>query len=142
MTDLEHAKLFLETIPRTMRSVRSEIRKAAGNEFTTPQFRLLAKISRDSSTNQELAEWMGVSAPTMSKMVDKLVERGLVSRQTEPDSTDRRRIFIRATSRGAQRSNEIRGIVQQGFSQRINGLSAAKKRELLAGLKVLKELFS
>src|SRR6185437_3857946 len=88
MTDLDHSKLFLEIIPRTMRMVRTEIRKIAGDEFTTPQYRLLSKITRNVCSNQELADWMGVAAPTMSKMVDKLVERGLVRRSAERDVSD------------------------------------------------------
>ena len=152
MTDLNHSKLFLEIIPRTMRMVRMEIRRIAGDEFTTPQYRLLAKISKNSWSNQELAEWMGVSPPTMSKMVDKLVERGLVSRNgtrkslsrqaTGDAEPDRRKIAIHATARGIERTSQVRAAVQRIFARRIARLPAGRKRDLLAGLTVLKELFS
>jgi len=146
MTDLDHSKLFLEIIPRTMRMVRTEIRKIAGDEFTTPQYRLLSKITRNVCSNQELADWMGVAAPTMSKMVDKLVERGLVRRSAERDVSDseidRRKIAIYPTPRGLARTNEVRGAVQQIFARRIAKLPTSRKRELLAGLNVLKEFIA
>jgi DNA-binding MarR family transcriptional regulator len=138
MNDIETAKLLLEVIPRTMRIVRTEIRQIAGGEFTTPQYRLLAKLSREPSTNQELALWMGVSAPSISKMIDKLASRGLVARGA---GSDRRQISIRATPKGAAQVEEVRGIVQKVFAARLAALPAGKKQELMSGLKVLKEIF-
>lgn len=141
MTDLDNTKLFLEVIPRAMRNVRTEIRKVTGNEFTTPQYRLLAKISREPSSNQELADWLGVSAPTLTKMVDKLVERGLVSRSAVASGADRRQICIRVTAKGNEQVTRVRGAVQRSFAKRLASLPEAQKRELVSGLKVLKELF-
>lgn len=141
MSDLETSSLFLEVIPRTMRSIREEIRNIAGSEFTTPQYRLLARIARQPSSNTELAEWMGVSAPTMTNLVDKLVVRGLVTRGSDPKNRDRRQIQIRATQKGTDTSARIRGAVQQVFARRLAELPSARKKDLVAGLKILRELF-
>ena len=137
MSDLENTKLFLEVIPRAMRNVRTEIRKVTGNEFTTP----LAKMSREPSSNQELADWLGVSAPTLTKMIDKLVERGLVSRGAVATGADRRQICIRVTAKGNEQVTKVRSAVQRSFAKRLASLPAARKRELVSGLNVLKGLF-
>lgn len=141
MSDLDSTKLFLEVIPRAMRNVRIEIRKVTGNEFTTPQYRLLAKISREPSSNQELADWLGVTAPTLSKMIDKLVERGLVKRSAVASGSDRRQICIRVTAKGNEQVTRVRGAVQRAFAKRLAELPETRKRELVTGLNVLKGLF-
>ncbi len=141
MTNLDSSKLFLEVIPRTMRNVRSEIRKIAGNELTTPQYRVLAKIARTPSSNQELADWLGVSAPTISKMIDKLVQRQLVSREGVDHGADRRQIRIRVTPKGQEKLLRVQRAVQKSFAERLSALPEPRRRELVSGLKVLKELF-
>lgn len=139
MTDEECARLILETVPKAMRVIRTEMRKSGSDEFTIPQLRILAKISRAPSSNSELAEWMGVRAPTMSKMIDKLVKRGHVTRKA--NSPDRRQVILKCTKKGMDRANEIRGVVQKMLADKIAGLSAEKRDSLTGGLSVLKELF-
>lgn len=141
MTDLDHAKVFLEIIPRTMRSYRVEIGRVVRGSFTIQQYRLLAKITRDRCSNKQLAEWMGVSAPAMSNMIDKLIRKGMVRRQDNAADGDRRVSWVIATPKGEAQVKRVRGVVQQLFARRISGLSVAKKRNLLAGLEVLRELF-
>jgi DNA-binding MarR family transcriptional regulator len=142
MSSLDQSKILLDIIPRTMRNIRTEIRKVAGGEFTIPQYRLLGKISREPGcSNRDLADWMGVSTPTMSKMVDKLVDRKLVLRMTDPAAGDRRHVRMLATAMGAEKASQIRGVVQRLFAQKIDALPVAKARALAAGLQALKELF-
>ncbi len=137
MKNEERSKLLLEVIPRTMRMVRTEMRRLAGDEFTVPQYRVLSKLTRGPCSNGELADWMGVSAPTMSKMIDKLVKRGYVARKME--GSDRRQVVLTCTKKGTDRAQKIRGTVQNTFSERIALLSEDQRRELTAGLLVLKE---
>jgi DNA-binding MarR family transcriptional regulator len=141
MTNLDSSKLFLEVIPRTMRNVRAEIRKFAADEFTTPQYRLLAKVHRQPASNQELADWLGVSAPTISKMIDKLVERGLVNRESLQFGSDRRQIRITATPEGSERVARVSRAVQRSFAKRLAALPEPRRRELIRGLNVLQGLF-
>ena|SRR6185312_847618 len=138
---LDDARLILETIPRSMRHVRTHVREAAGVDFTTPQYRVLSKIARESSTVSELAEWMGVRPPTMSRMVDALVSKKLVARGSREETGDRRQIRLRATARGAKQVAAIRASTQRELAKRMAQLTDAQRRSLRAGLAVLKELF-
>jgi DNA-binding MarR family transcriptional regulator len=67
-----------------------------------------------------LAAAEGVSAPTMSRLIDALERDGLVTRGADPD--DARGVLVRATAKG-------RRVLSEGRSRRI--------RILVAGLRAL-----
>lgn len=141
MSESNSAKLLLETIPLTMRSIRMEMRDVAGKEFTVPQYRLLMRVSREPGSNQDLADWMGVKPPTMSRMVDALVERGLLTREARIAGRDRRLIEIRATEQGRSKAEKVRSVVLKRFEKQILAMSKVEKKELVAGLTLLKKHF-
>ncbi len=62
------------------------------------QYHLLEPLGDGPRTNRELAEFAGISAPTATRIVDGLLERGLVSRVADP--TDRRAVVISLTASG------------------------------------------
>jgi DNA-binding MarR family transcriptional regulator len=136
--DLDIAKLILEIIPTSMRMIRTEIRKVAG-DLTTPQYRILQHISHTPAGNREIAEWLGVSAPTVSKMIDKLVARGLVQRKSDKENEDRRHVSLRTTSKGQQKVHEVHKTVQKLLSIQLARLSKNKKHDLVAGLEALRD---
>lgn len=59
-------------------------------DLTLPQYRLLALLADGSSAAAALADRLAVSRPSVTAVVDGLVQRGLVERR--PDDTDRRRV--------------------------------------------------
>src|SRR4051794_40759410 len=77
----ENATLLLETVPRAMRNIRTEMRGVAEGKFTVPQFRILNQLRREPLTNRELASWMGVTPPTMSRMIEALETKSLIQRE-------------------------------------------------------------
>jgi len=139
MQDSDYAKTILDVIPPTMRYIKNEMRNSAKSELTVPQFRLLAKLSRSLATNNELAEWMGVSAPTMTRMVDSLVKRNLIKRTSEP--ADRRQVKLSLTDGGQTLYQKIHRAVHAKFTEKVAYLTAEKKKALTNGLNVLRELF-
>jgi MarR family transcriptional regulator, organic hydroperoxide resistance regulator len=62
------------------------------------QYHLLEPLGAGPRTNRELAELAGVSAPTATRIVDGLLDRGFVSRVEDP--TDRRAVVISLTPSG------------------------------------------
>ena len=75
-------------------------------EITEPQMNMLMVI-RDHGplTVKDLASRLRVSAPSVSAMVERLVELGAVSR--EPDPSDRRRVTIAITQKARQAIGDI-----------------------------------
>jgi DNA-binding MarR family transcriptional regulator len=62
------------------------------------QYHLLEPLGEGPRTNRELAELAGISAPTATRIVDGLLQRGLLSRVEDP--TDRRAVVISLTVPG------------------------------------------
>lgn len=139
MQDSECAKAILEIVPPTIRYIRNEMRLSAKSELTIPQFRILAKLSKGIATNSELAEWMGVSAPTMTRMIDPLFKRNLVSKKSEPN--DRRQIKLMLTESGQALHSKIYKVVHLKFTKIVSELSTEKKKMMVNGLYILRETF-
>jgi MarR family transcriptional regulator, organic hydroperoxide resistance regulator len=62
------------------------------------QYHLLEPLAGGPKTNRELAELAGISAPTATRMVGGLLQRGLVNRIEDPG--DRRAVVISLTAEG------------------------------------------
>ena len=73
----------------------------AGEEVTLTQYRSLVVLaSRGPQSMAALAEAVAVTAPTASRLCDRLVKKGLVRRRT--DRNDRRQVRIGLTEAGRQ----------------------------------------
>src|SRR5213593_56534 len=87
------AREILETVPLVMRVVRGEMRRQGAHLVSVPQFRALAFVERHPGASLAgVAEHLGVTAPTASTIVDRLVRRRLVGRV--PDPAERRRVVL------------------------------------------------
>lgn len=93
------------------------------------QFSVMARLEETPRTPRELADIERVSAPSMSRTVAALVERGLVLRADDP--TDGRQVILSLTPEGARTLKHIRRRRDEWMASRIKGLSA-EEREVLA----------
>ena len=137
--EAEAAREVLDVIPRIIRSIRTEMREMARPQLTIPQMRALAQVSRESGTVSELAEWLGVSAPAMSKMVAILERRGLVQRAAP--SSDRRQVNLIATEEGKRLHLNMRKGVRLKIAERLQPLSETEKHVVLKAMKILGGLY-
>ena len=112
-------------------SVRS---LAAVSEIVTlTQYRTLVVLaSRGPQTVAALAEEVGVTAPTASRMCDRLVRDGLISR-TE-DLVDRRRVSLGLTSKGRRLLDDVTERRRQEIQRVLESVSPDAQRSLVAGL--------
>lgn len=79
---------------------------AAEQPVTLPQFRLLIMLDGHGETNLvTLADQLTVNSSTALRMVDRLCDRGLVSRRVNPDS--RREVLLRLTDVGQRIVEEV-----------------------------------
>ncbi len=95
------ARQVLDAIPMVMRVIRREMRGAAQEALTVPQFRVLAFLGRCRGASlSALAEHLGVTSASTSTLVERLVKRGLVGRGNDP--LERRRVRLELTGPGAE----------------------------------------
>ncbi|MDB5037094.1 MAG: MarR family transcriptional regulator [Bacteriovoracaceae bacterium] len=137
--DFEYAKEILETIPFLMRSIRSTMRGIAKSDLTVPQFRILNHISKAPLINRDLSDWMGVAAPTMTRMVDPLVKRGLIIRS---EGRDRRENILKLTKLGILKTDAIRKVMRNKLVARLKKVRPSEKNKLSSSLKVLREVLA
>ncbi len=83
----------------------------------------------------DLAERFGVSVPSMSRAVDALVKKKLVTRLEDPSDRRVRRVAI--TARGKQLVDTLLVVRQAGMEAFAESLSAAQRRKLDAAVDAL-----
>lgn len=69
--------------------------------LTSAQGEILGPVahSLDGIAHKELAEWLGVSSPTLSNLVDTLIAKGLVERRVSPEDARAKRIYATEVGR-------------------------------------------
>ncbi len=133
------AKSILDTIPKCMRSIRAEMRALAKADLSVPQFRMMVKLAQGKHTNKEISEWMGVSTPTTSRMLDGLVRKGFVARVES--KKDRREVSLCLTKLGIAKHHKIKSVVQDKISAQLEQLSKKDTEQLIQGLIILGDVF-
>ncbi|HEV7147329.1 MAG TPA: MarR family transcriptional regulator [Pedococcus sp.] len=99
------------------------------------QFSVLARLDGTPRTPGELAEIERVSAPSMTRTVGGLVDRGLVERTDDP--SDRRQVILSLTPAGTRLLKEIRRERDAWMSVRVGRLGPEEQRVLLEAAAIL-----
>jgi DNA-binding MarR family transcriptional regulator len=98
-------------------------------ELTQNQISVLTSLELAGAlTPRELADAERVQPPTMTKVLAKLEERGLIQRAPHP--TDGRQVILSATSAGREVIVEQRRVKDEWLTRKLAGL-AAEEREIL-----------
>ncbi|MBS1958245.1 MAG: MarR family transcriptional regulator [Bdellovibrionales bacterium] len=122
------------------KSVRDTTRKNFDQALTIPQFRVVGRVNREpGSSHRDVAEWMGVTPPTLTRMVDLLVGKGLITRNPHP--TDKRQILLNPTAAGKKIYIENRTRVQNLLAKRMKEVSSKDLAQLEGSLRTLSDLF-
>jgi DNA-binding MarR family transcriptional regulator len=134
------ARALLEAVPPVMRVIRNEMRRQSKPELSVPQFRVLSYLNRQPGASlSAVADHIGLTRPAMSILVDGLVNRNLVARDTDPG--DRRRLTLSLTRQGQSLYTAARGRTQARLAARLAALSPAERQALVATLEQLRGLF-
>jgi DNA-binding MarR family transcriptional regulator len=108
--------------------VSRRVRFESGGELPPHQVSALSNLRRGSLTPGELAEMERVSAPSMTKTVNCLVEKGLVTRVDHPD--DGRCKVLTLTEAGLATLDRIARARDDWMDDLLDGLTA-DERQLL-----------
>jgi DNA-binding MarR family transcriptional regulator len=130
----------LDVVPLAMRAIRAQLRKHGAKEVSVPQFRTLAYLNRHEGTSlSDVAEHIGLTLPSMSALVDSIVMKGLVIRQTHPE--DRRRMTLTLTERGRATLRVAHEAAASYLEEKIGQLSATERATVIEAMQVLKRIF-
>ncbi len=119
-------------LPRAARALtlaaRALERAAAARDLTLAQFRILVLVAAGDERSSLLAERLAVAKPTITAVVDGLVERGFVGR--EAVAGDRRSIRVALTPAGAA---ALRSAEQEMSETLARIFEHARERDALLG---------
>jgi DNA-binding MarR family transcriptional regulator len=135
----EIAQAVLQIIPSVMRFLTAELRQT-NTPITPPQLGVLTLLAEDSYNLSELAEQHGVSLPTMSSIVSKMVAAGWVER--ERSSQDRRVVMLALTPAGHTLLEQIGKQFIGKVAEQLTAVPADKLNELQGGLTLLQTVFT
>ena len=127
---------LLELVHGLMHSLRRETTDRTGPGGTAPgQVRLLRMLNRCDRPRRlgELAQAMDVAPRSMTSKVDQAEADGLVRRVPDPD--DRRATLVELTPAGRQALADVWAQRDVGMRRRLERLSDAERRQLLALLR-------
>jgi DNA-binding MarR family transcriptional regulator len=123
----------------TVGRLARRIRQQSTLGLTPSQYSALVSIDQLQPVRLgDLAAAEGVSAPTVTKVVNLLEVAGLVER--EVDASDRRSSFVRLTDPGREALGRIRTERTAFLRQRLDELSAAQRELLVKALPALAAL--
>lgn len=136
----ECVREVLDVIPMVMRSIRAEFRSHRGSDLHIPQYRTLMFLRRSPGKSlADVAEHLGITPPSTSKLVDGLVERGLIDRQDS--EVDRRRIVLALTPAGAELAEASFRATQAAYTKRFSTLSKETLVTITQAMEALRPIF-
>jgi len=134
------ATQVLEVVPSAMNALRAAMRNHVGEQLSVPQFRCLNFIAGEPGASvSAVAGFLGVTLPTASAMVDRLVRAGAV--QPSTDVEDRRRSQLHITDAGRAQLRQIRLGARDELTRKLAARSADELKTLQDGLAVLRLAF-
>jgi len=134
------AREMMDVTPQIVQAIRVEMRRGRGSELSVPQFRALRFIQvHADSTLSHIAEHLGLTLPSVSKLVDGLVKQELVIRQES--ASDRRCLSLALTPAGESIVNSARASAQARLVEKLSCLSPDELEVIHQGMELLRPLF-
>ncbi len=135
------ASQVLEVVPFVMRAIRNQMRQQTAPSLSLPQFRVLGFLDRNPGASlSDVAEYIGVTLPSMSKMVDGLVTEKWVTREFQPE--DRRRATCALTPRGRALLESAQNSALAYLADVLHAVPASQRETIVQAMKILHPLFS
>jgi DNA-binding MarR family transcriptional regulator len=133
--DVELAARLRVAVARLARQLRQQ----AGTGLSPTQQSALVTIEADGPiTLGDLAAAEQVAPPSITRVVAKLEDDGLVSRET--DANDRRVVRVSITAEGRRRLDHSRSRRNAWLARQVRGLEPDERERLLSALDVFEQL--
>ncbi|MGH8056886.1 MAG: MarR family winged helix-turn-helix transcriptional regulator [Candidatus Entotheonellia bacterium] len=134
------AREVMEAVPVVMRFIRAEMRQQGKPVLSVSQFRALVFLNlAPGAPLREVADYVGVTRPTASALVDRLVRYGLVDRVHHP--RQRRQIMLTLTAKGSELLQLTREATRFQLVSLLADLSPGQVQKIGEGMALLVSLF-
>lgn len=130
------AAAMLEAIPAAMRVIRRHMRSHRLPGISVPQLRVLGFLDRfGPATLSGVAEHVGTTLPSMSRMIQSLVEGQLVRRHA--GSPDRRTVCLEIAAKGRRVLEIARKATLEQLARQVGSLRADEMGRLKEAMSLL-----
>ncbi len=131
---------ILEAVLVAMRFIRSQMRRHRGSDLTVPQFRTLVFLDRTPGASlSALADFLALSLPATSRLVEGLVRRSLVDRRIP--SGNRRLVALSVNARGRKIICAARQATEKRLAEVVAPLRGDERAAIQRALRTLREEF-
>jgi len=133
----DYAGSILLSLRRIIRSIDQHNKQLGSKyELTVPQLVCLRQLLlEEEMTLGALARAVYLSQATVTGIIDRLFDKGLISR--ERSTEDRRKMKVRLTEKGARMANDMPWPLQERFSTSLAALDEAEQEQIDTILKSL-----
>jgi MarR family transcriptional regulator, transcriptional regulator for hemolysin len=136
MVPIERELAFnINDVARLLRTYADQRARDFG--MTRAQWAVLARVERAEGLKQiELAETLDLQPITLTRLIDRLCDAGLIERRSDPDDRRVKRLYLTPAARPV-----LEGLTRIGrdvMSKVLAGLEPAAVEQLLAQLLILK----
>ena len=131
---------MLAAMPRVMWRIRREMRQNRTRGLSIPQFRTLVQIDAQPKVSlSAVAENLGASRPTASRIVGGLVKKGMIARDV--CASDRRQCALRLTPAGRAVLRAGQAATQKRLAVELARLDEAERRTVADAMAALSRVF-
>lgn len=130
----EQSEAALVALRRIMKATAVNVRNVARKTGLTASQLLVLQVlrARGEMLTGDLARAVDLKQATISILLDKLQERGLIERRR--GETDRRRVWVAITADGSATLNSAPDLLQSSFKKKFSGLQEWEQAALVASL--------
>ena len=131
---------MLDGLPTVMWFIRRQMRRHRTGGLSVPQFRALCHIDKFPTASLSIvAEHLGSSTPSASRLISGLVSRGFVARKECAD--DRRQIALMLTPRGKTALAASQKATRQQLADEIAHLPPEQRAIIANAMYLLQDVF-
>jgi DNA-binding MarR family transcriptional regulator len=132
---------MLDGLPPVMWFIRRQVRRHRSHRLSVPQYRTLCLLDRmPNASLSEVADHLGATLPTASRMVSNLVTKGLAERK--PCLDDRRQMSLQLTAKGRRAYEGAQQETQQSLATEVANLTDAQRATIAEAMALLGDLFT
>ncbi len=129
-----------DTIMHIIHGFRTGIAADEGVELSFPQIMLLMELQRCGNCSMgELSQRLRITQGVATRMVDRLLEKGMVERERGED--DRRVVRVKTTQKGSAIAQGVEKLNREKMQELFRHVPAKERADLLALLKEIEQRF-
>jgi DNA-binding MarR family transcriptional regulator len=133
------ARTVLSAVPAVNWFIRGKMRRHRKG-LSVPQFRTLFLVEREPCASlSDVADFLGSSLPTASRIVSGLVNKGLIQRSGRSD--DRRQLSLKITARGQSVLNRAVEMTHAELASEVERFTVQQRAAISQAMEILQTAF-